>query len=264
MKTVLITGGSSGIGFEISKHFGLNAYQLVWVSLYQKELSEAKSKLEQEIKGVKIHTLEKDLSKDNAAREVFDWVHLNKFSIDVLVNNAGFGTYGYTNDISIEKELGMINLNVLTTYKMTRLFLEEMMRSDKGTIINMCSNTSFQPVARMNTYASTKAFILHFSRGLQEELELQKSNVRVLAVCPAAIGDTNFKFVAGNENAKTFNGIAPSTSKVVAKDVWDAFEKGRTFVVTGRTMRLLHTISPIIPYKLQQFLVRKETELKKN
>ena len=183
MKTVLITGGSSGIGYEMSKHFAKDGYCLLWVAKPPEELSQAKAKLESEIPDVKIHILAKDLTDAQAPQQVYEWAK-QIGEVDVLINNAGFGTHGFLQNIPIEKELAMIQLNVVALYLLTRLFLDDMLQKNAGTIINISSNSSFQPVARMNTYASTKAFVKHFSRGLQEELGLQKSKVKILTVCP--------------------------------------------------------------------------------
>ena len=259
-QTVLITGGSSGIGFEISRHFAKAGYNILWVSKPEKELQEAKQKLEAEIAGVMIHTLAKDLSKSQAPKEVHRWAS-QIAPIDVLINNAGFGTYGYLQNITVEKEIDMISLNVLAVYKLTRLFLDDMLRQNAGTIINISSNSSFQPVPRMNTYASTKAFVRHFSRGLQEELKIQQSKVRVMTVCPAAINDTPFRKHGELDKVKTFSGLAYTTAKEVAVDVWKGFKNEKTFVVTGWKMRVLYSFIHLIPFQLQQFLVRKETEL---
>jgi uncharacterized protein len=259
-KTVLITGGSSGIGYQMSRYFAADGFHILWVSLSLEELEKSKSALESEINGVKIDFLQKDLSKTDAANEVYQWVKEKGFELDVLVNNAGFATFGYLQNIPLERELNMINLNVVNLYQMNRLFLEDMLKKDAGTIINISSNSSFQPGARINTYASTKAFVTSFSRGLQEELEIQKSRVKVITVCPSAIRDTAFKTTAKMENVKTFNGMAYTTSKEVSADIWKGYKTGKTFIVTGAKMRFFYAIRRLVPYSLQQYLVRKETE----
>ena len=261
MKTVLITGGSSGIGYEMSRHFARDGYRLLWVSRPPQELADARAKLTAEIPGAEIHELAKDLTLDQAAREVFDWTRQYNWQVDVLINNAGFGTYGYNSEIPMEREIDMIRLNVLAVYQLTRLFLDEMKTRDAGTIINISSNSSFQPVPRMNTYASTKAFVTHFSRGLQEELKIRGSKVRIITVCPAAIRDTPFRISGKMERVKTFNGLAFTTAAEVGRDVWKGFRNGKTLIVSGWKMRLLYPIHSLIPFRLQQWLVRRETEL---
>ncbi len=258
MKSVLITGGSSGIGYEMSKIWAQNGYTLYWISNDIRELEKSKELIQKEIPNVTVHSLDKDLTEENAAQEIFDWQQ-KLGSVDVLINNAGFGTYGYVNDIDVSKELSMIQLNVVGLYKMTRLFLAEMESRNEGTIINICSNTSFQPVPRMVTYAATKGFVSQFSRGLQSELEIKRSKVRVMTICPSAIRDTPFRQKLSSD-IKTFDGLAYTTALEVAQDTWKGFQKRKSFVVTGRKMRILYAFRNLIPYSIEQSLVKKETE----
>ncbi|MEM8908410.1 MAG: SDR family NAD(P)-dependent oxidoreductase, partial [Bacteroidota bacterium] len=231
-KTVLITGGSSGIGYELSRHFARAAYQLLWVAQPPRELEQAKQRLLAEFPQVHLQTLAKDLSQATAAKEVQLWAE--PFGpVDVLINNAGFGTYGFTTETDMEEELAMIRLNVINVYTLTRLFLAKMVARNAGTIINVSSIAAFQPTTRFNTYASTKAFVLHFTQGLQEELGLQKSKVQVMAVCPAAIRDTAFQARAKMEGVRTFDGLATTTAAEVAKDIWQGFRKENRLVVSG-------------------------------
>lgn len=262
-KTLLITGGSSGIGYEVSRYFAKDNYRLLWVSKPEEELHQAKAKIEEEIPNVEIHTLPKDLSLPHSPKEVYDWVKENDWTIDVLINNAGFGTYGFIQETSLDKEVAMINLNVLCVYKLTRLFLDDMITKNQGTIINISSNSSFQPVPKMNTYASTKAFVTHFSRALTEELKMQKSKVKLMTVCPSAVKNTAFRKGEGLNKIKTFEGMAYTTVEEVAKDIWKGFQKGKPFVVTGRKMRFLYAFSHLIPYRIQQMLVKRETGVMK-
>jgi short-subunit dehydrogenase len=258
-KKVLITGGSSGIGYGLSRHFAAAGYDLFWVSLSLDELNVSKEKLLRQFKNTTIHVLEKNLSDDNAALSVYKWTQ-SFGPIDVLVNNAGLGVYGMVKDTKEEEELEMIKCNVLSTYQLTKLYLPKMIASNDATIINISSNSSFQPVPRLCTYAATKAFISHFSRGLAEEMKMSGSNVKVITVCPSAVRDTAFKERSHMEGVKTFSGLAFTTAEEVAKDIWNAFRKGKEFVVTGRKMRFLYLFHHLIPYRITQYITQKETE----
>ena len=259
-KRVLITGGSSGIGFEMSKYFADAHYDILWVSLDESELQDSKVKLHKLFPNAVIQTLRIDLASDDAPMKVHTWAQSIGI-VDVLINNAGIGTYGMVNDIDIDKEISMIQTNVMAVYKLTRLFMKEMVRNDHGTIINISSNSSFQPVPRMTTYASTKAFVRHFSQGLTEEMKLADSKVKIITVCPSAIKNTPFREHEGMKHVKTFSGLAYTTAEEVAKDIWKGFIKGKELIVTGRRMRILYSIQHLIPSALSKYLVRKETEL---
>lgn len=261
-KTVLITGGSGGLGYAISSYFARNNYLILWVSHSSEELQISKEKLVQEIPSSKIETLVADLSQDNGAQQVYEWTQAYKWSVDVLINNAGFGTFGFFKDADIQKERAMIRLNVLNLFNLTHLFLPEMMTKKNAVIINISSNSSFIPLPKMLTYSSTKAFVTHFSRGLREEVKLQKSNLRIITVCPAAISDTAFKTAGQMSKVKTFKGLATTTSKEVARDIWKAYTGKKDFVVSGKKMRFLYQFYPVIPFRILQWIA--QMELKEN
>lgn len=246
----------------MSRHFARNGYHLFWASLSENEIAAAKLRLLEEIPDATVSHKAIDLCRHGAVEEVYDWTK-SLGQVDVLINNAGIGTYGYLQNIQVEKELNMIELNVLSVYKMTRKFLADMIDRDDGVIINISSIASKQPVARMNTYAATKAFIRHFSMGLQEELVLQKSKVRVMTVFPAAICDTPFKTTGGMEKVKTFKGLAYTTAQEVGEDVWKAYTNKRRKITTGYKMRWIETVEFLMPNALKRLLVQRETETDK-
>lgn len=258
MGIALITGGSSGIGLEISKRFAENGYTICWVALLEEEVHSAKKELLSELPKANIHYLIQDLSKENGAQNTYDWIKNKRLKVSVLVNNAGFGTFGFANDIPLDKEIAMIQLNVLSLFKLTRLFLRDMLDEDNGTIINISSNSSFLPVPKMAAYSASKAFIKQYTQSLEEELKISKSNVRVITVCPAAIKDTKFKEVADMKKIKTFEGIAATTKKEVAKDVWNGYSNGKSYIVSGARMRRMMWISSFLPRPIIQFLLKKE------
>jgi len=255
---VLVTGGSAGIGLEISKRFAKNGYDICWIALFEEEVQEAKKELLSEFPNTSINYLIQDLSKEEGAKKTYDWIKTQNFEIDVLINNAGFGTFGLSHEISIEKEVNMINLNVLTVFKLTRMFLNEMIQKDKGTIINISSSSSLQPVPRMAAYAATKSFVAHYSQALSQELKEQKSKVKVITICPAGTKNTKFKVAANMENIKTFEGLQATTKEEVADDVWKTFSKGKSYYLTGTRLRRTRWLSKVLPKSFVYRMIKDE------
>jgi len=258
MKNILITGGSSGIGFEMSKIFAKQGFRIFWVAISEKEVIKAKQELSKVLPNTVIIYLIQDLSQPDAAQNVFNWIKTKKTNLDVFINNAGYGLYGMSYDLPVEKELNMIDLNMITLYKLTRLFLPNMMKRDSGTIINISSNTSFQPVPQMALYAATKAFVSHYSQALNEELKMSGSNVKVITVCPAAIKDTRFKKAANMENIKTFEGLVATDKREVARDVWNAYKNNKAYVMSGTKLRRLYPIVKLLPKSILKLLLKNE------
>ncbi|EAY24228.1 SDR family NAD(P)-dependent oxidoreductase [Microscilla marina] len=260
MKTVLITGGSSGIGYEMSRLFARDGYRLLWVAKPPEELSEAQARLEQEFAGVETHSLAKDLSVNTAAREVYNWTHTQGWTVDVLVNNAGFATYGNFETIDMDKELAMIGVNVTNVLLLTRYFLVDMLARDAGKIMNISSGVSYEAMPKMATYAGSKAFVRLMSQSLHEELKHRKSKVQVTTVCPSAIKNTRFQSTAGMQKVRTFSSIATATPQEVAKDAYRGLLKGKRLVITGAKYRLNKVISQWVPKALTRWVIRKEME----
>ncbi|MEM9821352.1 MAG: SDR family NAD(P)-dependent oxidoreductase [Bacteroidota bacterium] len=258
MKTILITGGSSGIGLAISKYFAQNGFAICWVSLFEEEILIAQKALLAEYPNTSIHYCVQDLSKADGVTQTYEWCKSNSLSIDVLVNNAGFGTFGFADTIDLAQEVRMIHLNILGVFKLTRMFLKDMLEKNSGTIINMSSSSAFQPVPKMAAYSATKAFVKQYSESLSEELKTLGSKVKVMAVCPAAIKDTKFKEAAKMTKVKTFEGLAATSTNEVAKDVWHAYQKNQSLVVTGAKLRSLMLLSKLLPSSVVQYLVRDE------
>ncbi len=258
MKNILITGGSGGIGYEMSRVFAGNGFHLFWVTINEEEAKTSKQNLALEFPEIKVNYLIQDLSRADAAQNVFNWFADQNIPLNVLINNAGFGLYGLSFDLALEKELNMLELNVLTLYKITRLFLPEMMKRNSGCIINISSNTSFQPVPKMALYAATKAFVSHYSQALNEELRMSDSKVKVITVCPAAIKDTAFKKVAKMEKVKTFEGLVATDKKEVAMDVWNAYNNEKSFVMSGAKLRMFYPMLKFFPKPILKYLLNSE------
>ena len=253
----LITGGSSGLGFGISVRYAERGAELLWVSHREDELADASAQLASSHPGTKVHTFAQDLSMPDAAERVHAWA-ADIGPVDVLVNNAGFGLHGPVHAIPEEADLKMIGLNVEALYSMTRRFLDDMRARNAGTIINVSSNSSFQPVPTMAVYAATKGFVTQFSRALAEELRVEGSNVRVITLCPAAISDTPFRVVNDMESLRTFDGLAATTVGEVVGDLFRAIDGRRSFVVSGWRQRLLMRLRPWLPESTVMAIVRWE------
>lgn len=258
MRTALITGGSSGIGLELSKQLAeARQWRLLWVSKPATELEQARTSLQEMFPQLEIHTLARDLSLTDGPKAVFEWSRELGFPIDLLVNNAGFGTYGYINEISPEKELTMIHLHICGLYQLTRLFLKEMVERDSGHIINMSSISAFQANPMLTTYGATKSFVLQFSRGLNFELKEQRSAVRVTAVCPTPVKETGFQTNAGMEQTNTFNNWMVVTPEVVAKSIIRSLGSRPDVLIPGRGFSMLRSVLRHLPDRWMMKLSRR-------
>lgn len=260
MRTVLITGGSSGIGYEMSRLFARDNYRLLWVAQLPEELAQAKTRLEADFSKVEIHTLTKDLSVHSAAQEVHQWTQNKGWRVDVLVNNAGFATYGSYESISPEREFAMIGVNVSSLMLLTKYFLTEMIERNAGKIMNISSGVSFEPMPLMATYAGTKAFVRIMSESLHYELKYRKSKVQITTVCPSAIRDTQFQATAGMQKVRTFQSIATTTPQEVAKDAYRGLQKGKRLVITGEKYRRNKIVSQWVPKVLTRYIIKREME----
>ncbi|WNR43342.1 SDR family NAD(P)-dependent oxidoreductase [Paenibacillus roseipurpureus] len=223
-KTVLITGATSGLGSEFVQLFAKDGYDLVLVARNEKNLEEIK----QTWKDVNVTILPKDLSEPGAAKEVFEFVQQRNITVDVLVNNAGFGLMGKFDELDIQKQVNMIQLNVTALTELTYYFLKGMKHRNHGKIMNVASTAAFQPGPLMAIYYATKAFVLSFSEALVEELA--HTNITVTTLCPGAT-KTNFGAVASVESTKMFSNAM--ASDVVAKEGYEAMLKGKRVVITG-------------------------------
>lgn len=254
VKNALITGGSSGIGFELSKWFARDGYHILWVALDESELQQAKTQLKEQYPSVEINYLALDLSDPVAPKKVYDWVLETTDRLDVLVNNAGIGTYGNFEENDRGADLRMIQINVNALYELTHRFLPKMEQAGGGQILNISSAASYLPLPYAGVYAATKAFVRQLSESLSWELQARDSNVTVTVVCPAAIGNTQFQKTAGMEGVRTFNSpLASTTVEEVARDAYLGLRSGKDLVRTGLRFRINYWVSRFTP----RFLARR-------
>lgn len=241
-KNVLITGASSGIGYEMAKIFGNNGYNLILVA----RRAEPMEKLRSEFPNINLTVIQKDLSLDNSCQEIFD--QLIDTPIDILVNNAGFGDTGELQTLDIAKQTNMINLNVKSLMELTHLFGSSMVKRKSGKILNLASIASFFAGPKMATYFATKAFVLSFSQALSQEWG--KYGVQVMTLCPG-VTQSEFQEVANQGDTETIKKLKNiPTSKQVAQFGYDKLLKGKTLVIHGFVNNLTAFLPRILPRKL--------------
>ncbi|WP_375436263.1 SDR family NAD(P)-dependent oxidoreductase [uncultured Hymenobacter sp.] len=222
-QTALITGASSGIGFELARCFARDDYRVVLVARHLDELKEAARLLHQEFRGVDIVLLPFDLSRPESADQIYAETNQRGFQIDALVNDAGFGETGYFTDTDMQTELDMIQVNAASLVHLTKLYLRDMVERNEGRIMQLGSIASFSPSPCQAVYAATKAFVLSFTEAVQHELKQKKSAVTMTILCPPPT-DTNFFHVAHAENTRA--AAHPASARDVAEEGYDALMEG--------------------------------------
>ena len=229
IQTVLITGASGGIGYELAKLFARDHYNLVLVARSAEKLNQVAAELQSQF-GVAVKTVALDLAAAPAAQFLFDQLQREGVAIDVLVNNAGFGGFGEFAEMPEDEILGQIQLNIVALTHLTRLFLPPMLATHSGRIMNVASTAAFQPGPLMAVYYASKAYVLSFSEALANEIA--GSGVVVSCFCPGATG-TGFAKRAGTENSRLFRKLRPMNAEVVARDGYRGLMSGRTIVISG-------------------------------
>ncbi len=228
----LITGASSGIGRDIAINLSKKGYDLILVARDLEKLNEVKSKL---------HTNVEVVSMDVSNAENCKELHEKYQNIDILVNNAGFGDCGYFTKTSLDKELKMIDTNIVAYHVLTKLYLQDMKQKNSGKILNVASIAGFMPGPLMATYYSTKAYVVRLSEAIREELKKENSNVQISILCPGPV-NTNFNKVADVQFA-----LKGLSSEYVAKYAVDKLFKGKFYIVPGWKIKLARFGAKIAP-----------------
>ena len=227
--TALITGASGGIGFELAKLFARNHYDLVLVARSGDKLAQVGGELRSQF-GISVKLVSLDLSEPAAPQSLFDQLQREGISVDVLVNNAGYGRLGEFADVPLQESLGQIHLNITALTALTRLFLPAMIEQRSGKVLNVASTAGFQPGPLMTVYYASKAYVISFSEALANELE--KTGVTVTCLCPGAT-ETEFARRAGNDRSRLFQQLKPMSAATVAADGYRGLMKGKTLVISG-------------------------------
>lgn len=254
-KYALITGAASGIGMELAKIFLQHDYHVVLVDVNAKQLLSVKQDFEMTYKK-EVPVICCDLCQPDAAVTVYNKVREMNIQIEVLVNDAGFGIYGYFKDISWKAEQNLIQLSVLNTTCLVKIFLDDMISRNSGRILNVASISGFVPGPMMSIYYATKSYLVSFSMALANEF--METNIKVTVLCP---GLTKTNFYKATGNVKPNYGLFYGSPEYVAKYGFDALEKGKTLAIPYFYNRLIINLLKIVPKnqatKIMKFLMLK-------
>ena len=237
-KTALITGATSGLGYEFVQLLAKEQYNLIVVARNEEKLLSIKS----EFPLLNVTTIPMDLSKPGSVRKMVEEIQEKGLQVDVLINNAGFGLLGKFDELNVEKQLEMIQLNISALTELTHAFLPQMKKQKFGQIMNVASTAAFQPGPMMAVYYATKAYVLSFSEALVEELA--GTGVTVTTLCPGAT-KTNFGSVANVEKTKMFSNAMDATT--VAALGYNGMKNGKRVVITGSANKIGATAAKFLP-----------------
>lgn len=245
MKTVLITGTTSGIGKAFAEKFAAQGNQVILVARNEEKLKQQQIFLQNQYHGNATY-IAVDLSKENAVDLIMERLEELGMSVDILINNAGFNECGFFTDTSFEKEQEMINLHIRFVTELTKRILLHMKENGYGRILNVGSTGSYIPSPTDAVYAATKAYILSFSNALCGELK--KTGVKVTTLCPGAT-KTEFATKAKIEDTMLFRLAVMKPEKVV-EIAYPKLLKGKRLVVPGMYNKFLVLFSKIIPVSI--------------
>jgi hypothetical protein len=255
-KYALITGATSGIGYELAKLFARDKYNLVNVARSEKELRTCEAEFANY--GIEIISIAKDLSDRDQAMELCEEVWERGIHVDVLVNDAGQGLYGEFKDTNLERELAIIDLNIAATVILTKHFLQEMVDRNEGRILNLASIASKLPGPLQSVYHATKAFILSFSEALRSELS--ETNITITALMPG-VTDTDFFRKADMLDSKMVQDKdSMSDPADVAKDGYEALMAGKDKVISGFKNKVQVAASNLTPDSTVADAIKKQQE----
>lgn len=233
----LITGASSGIGKSIAIYMDELGYDLILVSRRENRLENLKKSLKGNVKIIPL-----DLSIKENVYKLYEKV--KKDNIDILINNAGFGLFGEFSKTSLNTELKMIDLNIRTYHILTKLFLQDFIKKDKGYILNVASSAGFLAGPNLSTYYATKNYVLKLSMAIYEELKHINSNVHISVLCPGPVNTEFNKVAHGKFNIKETN------KEKVARFAVDKMLSKKLLIIPGLSMKMGLFLNRFIPWKL--------------
>jgi short-subunit dehydrogenase len=243
MNTTLITGASSGIGEVFARKLAARGRNVLLVARSEEKLIRLCNELGRS-NNVRAQYVALDLSKPDSAEQLFQEAKRRGLPVDMLINNAGFGSMGEFGNLDLARELNMIDLNIKSLVELTHRFLQPMIVRKQGAIINVASTAGFQPVPFMATYAATKAFVLSFSEALWEEN--RSHGIKVIALCPG-VTDTNFFEAARGHKPPA---RISQTPEEVVDTALRGLAQGKSHIISGWTNFFMTQSERFVPRSL--------------
>lgn len=246
----LITGASSGIGREMARDLAKRGWDLILVARRLEKLEELKD----ELNTVSVKCIRCDVSKEEECFALYE--STKNENIDMLINNAGFGAFGPFDEVSLERELQLIDTNIRGLHILTKLFLQDFVKRDSGYILNTGSIAGFMIGPLLSSYYSSKHYVVTLTEAIYEELRRKGSKVKVSVLCPGPV-DTEF-----NDVAKVRFALKGQTAKYVAKYAIKNVLKGKLLIIPGFSVRLGVFAAKILPRKIVARILYKIQKLK--
>jgi short-subunit dehydrogenase len=239
-KWALITGASAGIGWELAEQLAASGAHLVLTARRTDRLQKLAADLSTK-HGVSVEVFTADLTRHEGPGEIYAFTSRKNLEIELLVNNAGFGAFGYNHEIPEDRLLEMVQVNCSAVVHLTRLYVPAMVERRHGDVLIVASTAAFQAVPFNSVYAATKAFDLLFAEGISEEL--RPMGVNVCALCPGPT-TTEFQQVA-QQPSRAFK--VAETAEKVARVGLEGLAKGKSYVISGAMNRLMMESERIVP-----------------
>lgn len=233
----LITGATSGIGMSMAKYLCSMGWELVLTGRNKNALEKLKSEL-----NTNVYIIPADLSEKEEVFKVYHYCKLH--DIDMLINNAGYGIFGRFDETDIEDELNMLNVNITALHILTKLFLRDFKKKNRGIILNVASSAGFMIGPLLSSYYASKNYVVRLSLAIAQELKKAKSKVRISIFCPGPV-DTNF-----NNRAGVVFSVKPISADFAAKYAIDNALSGRTVIIPTFKMKLGVLGAKLAPEKI--------------
>jgi short-subunit dehydrogenase len=251
-QTALVTGASGGIGVDLASCFARDGYDVIVTARSEDALKEVAARLARG-HGVSATPIANDLGAIGGGQRLAGMIRARGLTVDVLVNNAGYGHAGALTSSDLQTQLGMIDLNVRALVELTHLFWDEMTTRGRGGVLNVASTAAFQPGPLMAVYYASKAFVLSFSEALWEEA--RGTGLKVSCLCPGPTA-SGFRARAGTGRTRLAAMSTVAASMPVAEAGYRAWRRNRRVLVTGARNRVMASVAQLLPRRMVLRMVR--------